>query len=69
MIEREIWYGIKRRCYNKNCKDYKNYGAVGIVMDEDFKDDFEKFLNEIGKIPNDDEQWSVDRIDNSLGIC
>ena len=22
-----IWYNMKRRCYNKNSKDYKNYGA------------------------------------------
>lgn len=30
-----IWQNMKKRCYNKNCKSYKDYGARGIkICDE-----------------------------------
>lgn len=28
-----IWWGIKYRCNNKNCKQYKDYGGRGIIYD------------------------------------
>lgn len=37
------WSGIKRRCYNPNDSHYKNYGALGITMCEEWKDDFGEF--------------------------
>lgn len=36
-----IWYGIKTRCNNKNCKSFKDYGGRGIVYDVSWND----FLN------------------------
>lgn len=38
-----LWRGIKQRCYCETCKDYKNYGAKGIVMCEEWKNDFLSF--------------------------
>ena len=32
-IDYNKWWKIKERCYNKNCKAYKNYGARGIKGD------------------------------------
>lgn len=46
-----IWAGIKQRCYNKNHKLYSNYGGRGVVMDEDWKDDFNKFKTYVDKLP------------------
>lgn len=40
-----VWCYMKRRCYNKNCKDYKNYGARGIKVCDEWKDDFMSFYN------------------------
>ena len=31
-----LWYGIKKRCYNKKNQAYKYYGAVGITMSDDW---------------------------------
>ena len=31
-----IWYDIKRRCYDKKNQSYKNYGAIGITMSDDW---------------------------------
>ena len=38
-----IWGTMKSRCYNPNSKDYKNYGARGIVCDETWKKDYREF--------------------------
>lgn len=35
-----IWLGIKRRCFNTKCVDYKNYGGRGIDMDFSWQQDF-----------------------------
>lgn len=37
------WSGIKRRCFNPNDSHYKNYGALGITICDEWKDDFGKF--------------------------
>jgi len=39
------WLDIKKRCYNVNSKDYKNYGARGIIMCNEWKDNFINFYN------------------------
>lgn len=42
-------YGVyslmKRRCYNSNCKAYKNYGARGIKICDEWLEDFMNFYN------------------------
>lgn len=59
------WTGIKQRCFDKNSASYKRYGALGIGMEEDFIDNFEAFLEYVGKAPS--ESHSIDRIDNNKG--
>ena len=27
-----IWKGMRQRCFNSKCKDYKNYGGRGITI-------------------------------------
>lgn len=39
------WLDIKKRCYNLKSKDYKNYGARGIIMCNEWKNDFMSFYN------------------------
>ncbi len=59
----KAWCKIKERCFNPNDKSYSTYGAIGITMCEDFKNDFISFYNEIGDPPTD--LHSVDRIDRT----
>lgn len=40
-----IWQGMKTRCYNKNSKDYKRYGGRGIVICDEWLNDYVKFRN------------------------
>lgn len=37
------WIGIKTRCYNQNDPNYKGYGARGITMCEEWRNDFVSF--------------------------
>lgn len=60
----DAWRNMKRRCYLKTTKFYKNYGGRGISVCEEWRNDYLAFLN-----------WSLnngwrkglqlDRIDNS----
>lgn len=38
-----VWCGLKRRCYNKNDPSYKRYGAKGIKMCNEWKNDVISF--------------------------
>jgi hypothetical protein len=38
------WTRMKHRCYNGNDKYFKDYGGRGIVVCEEWKDDFVEFL-------------------------
>lgn len=55
------WYAMKTRCYNKNIKAYKDYGGRGIIVYDEWKNDFIKFYQYIGKKPS--KEYSLDRID------
>ena len=64
---------MKRRCYNKNDKKYKNYGARGIKICDEWlgEDGFVNFYHwainngfKQDKLPNGLNKYSIDRIDN-----
>ena len=40
-----LWKSVKYRCYCKTSKDYANYGGRGIVMCDEWKNDFLVFYN------------------------
>lgn len=39
-----VWSGIKTRCYNERHKDYRYYGARGIAMCDEWRQDFAAFV-------------------------
>lgn len=43
-----IFRAMKRRCYNKNCKDYKNYGGRGIKVEFNGYAEFKKWAEDNG---------------------
>lgn len=61
-----IWNGIKNRCYNQNQRSYQHYGARGITMCPEWKDNFDTFY--IWAMCNGyKEGLSIDRIDVNKG--
>lgn len=61
-----IWRGMKARCYNKLDKAYKDYGARGVYVCEEWINDFLSFYN--WAINNGWEKGKInDRINNDEG--
>lgn len=58
-----VWCAMKRRCYNKNTKDYKNYGGRGIKVCDEWLSyvPFYKWAMNNGYKAN----MTIDRIDNN----
>ena len=60
-----LWCGIRQRCYNEKSSSYCYYGGRGISMDPEWKDNFQKFAEDIlanlGRKP--EPFYSIDRID------
>lgn len=65
------WIKIKERCYNPNAINYERYGARGIKMSEEFRDDFMSFFNYVTSLPNYENvkplKLTLDRVDNDKG--
>lgn len=66
-----VWSAIKRRCYNKTVPEYKRYGARGITMCDEWRDDYGSFMKwafDHGYDPNAKRgECTIDRIDNDKG--
>lgn len=62
-----VWSGIKNRCYNPNTYEYRFYGARGITMCSDWKQNFMSFYNWAIKNGYDENadrgMYELDRID------
>ena len=57
---------MKQRCYNPKATKYKNYGARGITICDEWKNDFKSFYDwSISHGYADD--LTIDRIDNNKG--
>lgn len=59
------WKNIKQRTLNAANPKYKSYGAKGIVLAQEYIEDFAAFYAEVGLPPSD--RHSIDRKDNNLG--
>lgn len=57
-----IWCAMKARCYNPSQKRYEHYGAKGIQICQEWKDDFQCFWTWAQQNGYDDS-LSIDRID------
>lgn len=64
--EYEAWNCMKKRCFDKNNKDYHHYGGRGITVCAEWLD-YETFLLDMGRKPS--PLHSVDRKDNDRPYC
>ena len=61
--ENTAWRQMIYRCYRESDANYCNYGGKGVTVDELWRNDFYRFLNDMGKAPT--KLHSLDRIDRS----
>jgi hypothetical protein len=62
--EYKTWKNMKYRCYNQRSKDYRLYGAKGIVVCDRWLASFENFFADIGPRP---AGMTIDRFQNKEG--
>lgn len=60
------WAGIKRRCYCPQNHNYHLYGAIGVVMSEDWLNDF-KLFHDWCMLNGWEKGLQVDRFPNKTG--
>lgn len=61
-----IWKGIIQRCCNPLCRKYKDYGARGIEVCDEWKFSYESF-NSWSYANGYSDEMTIDRIVNTLG--
>lgn len=54
-VLRNRYYSMMNRCYNVNCKKYKNYGARGITVCNRWKDNLSNYLKDVKLLDGYDE--------------
>ena len=64
--EYRAWNLMKRRCLNKNTKEYPNYGGRGIKICDRWIHNFSNFLDDMGK---KSKGCSLDRINPDGDYC
>ncbi len=57
----KIYNGMKKRCYNKNCPSFENYGERGVSICKEWLSDFMRFY-EWALDNNYSDELSIDRI-------
>lgn len=60
--EFNVWSGMRARCYNKNSKDYINWGGRGIEVCDKWRTSFDNFIEDMGPRP---PGATIDRTDNA----
>ena len=60
------WDSMKTRCYNEKHQSYKDYGARGITVSEEWRNSFLRFVNDMGQRP---EGYTLDRKNNDGNYC
>ena len=62
-----VWSTMKTRCYNPNSKSYRDYGARGVTICDEWRDDFKAFAAwaiDTGYVPR---KLTIERIDYDKG--
>jgi hypothetical protein len=62
-VEHRTWQRIKRRCYDPTYVSWPRYGGRGISMHGGWVDDFQAFLDHVGRRPS--ASHSIERIENN----
>lgn len=55
------WRNMQIRCYSETSEDYKNYGARGITVAKEWREDFFNFLEYMGL--KEDPKLTLERLD------
>lgn len=57
---------MRSRCLNPNNASFNHYGSRGIAVCGSWVNDFDKFVADMGEVP---EGMTLERVDNNAGYC
>lgn len=57
------WVAMKQRCYNPKVDLFDYYGGKGIEVCDEWRDSFDKFLEDMGERPN--KSFTLNRLDSN----
>jgi hypothetical protein len=57
------WKSMKARCYNQRSTNYERYGARGVTVCDEWRNDFAAFLRDMGEKPS--PKHSLERKNNA----
>jgi hypothetical protein len=63
------WLEIKDRCYNPNNPSYKDFGAIGSKVCDDWMCSYSNFLRDMGAPPHPHRVFFIERIDSTESYC
>lgn len=63
--EYRAWINMNTRCHNPNATRYKDWGGRGIIVCEEWRDDYPAFLAYVGRRPS--PEHSIDRFPDPDG--
>ena len=61
------WRCLRQRCYSPNHPNFNVYGARGITVADEFRNDVVAFINYMRELPGADIRLTIDRIDPNRG--
>lgn len=61
--EYEVWVQMKGKCFRQTHEAYKNYGARGITVCEEWRNNFQAFYDHVG--PRASPKHTIERINNN----
>lgn len=65
--EYRCWFNMIRRCYNPKCKAFRDYGARGISVCDQWRKSFDTFFADMGLRPS--PMHSIERKENDGNYC
>jgi hypothetical protein len=57
-----VWFNMRARCHRPRHREFKNYGARGIVVCDRWRDSLQAFVADMWPPPSSEHE--IDRIDN-----
>lgn len=63
-----IWYGMKRRCYDSKSIQYQDYGGRGVVICDDWLNNFKSFYD-WAMANGYEDRLTIERNDNDGNYC
>lgn len=61
----DVYMDMRGRCERPTHQRFADYGGRGIYVCDRWREDFWAYVADVGPRPDDEQRWTLDRIDNN----